>query len=1310
MLAGVLVQAAFVLSGVCRASTIDRIDDVVGWTVNADGSRDISFRTDGGDYHSPPVSMRVVYTGHRWGNLRHAVRVPPEATAVTFWVRIHKASPGAAVHVWLNEPDGDGHVARVRIDGDDPPDWPRTWTHVSVPLGRFQYDPRGNQVPDLLSVDHMLLGFNFAPMEVGVDDIAWELRDGVGRSPMPRSEPFRVESGPLGKIAILDEPGLASGAGASPRAHAPPDSGPVANETVRWLATVLRGGGFGVTRLRAGDLADAERLTRSNFDLLILPQGDRFPVEAKQSVQTFLQTGGALWTSGGYAFDRPVAWTPEGWRDVGTFETAAEIKAGRGPDPRINTRFGRPGDAMTFDKMQIGMFDPSYAFERVARAEIAGRYLSGSINGLAACITDPTGSPVFGKANLRFIPLGRTYDRLGRPRGPLGGLAHHFAGPYAGSSWAFFGVDNRDLFAADGIPAEFVTSLARRLVDQVYLHSLTTDLACYRDGEPVHIGVRVANRGRSTQTAELQIVVEDRVVHTGPLEIAPDNGSSRSIEVTWHPGRFDRDFYHVRAVLRLPYHTDVVENAFCVWNETVIRSGPRLSLRDNYFRIGKRPTFLTGTNQTGRMWLSEYENPLVWRDDFAGMRDHGLTLWRVLHFSAVMHRNDPLSLAGEIPRNILRQTDAIVQLAQTYGVVIFLTLHDWMPVELTDEQLAAQARWNAFWADRYKDVPGILYDIQNEPSMWVPDAPHVTAEWKRFVTERHGGIEVAARAWGLAADDTALLKPRAAGTSWADLKAVDAERFRVHLLNRWIKANADAVHRVDPDALVTVGFLQGMRPADKVLGADHLDFANMHSYVPLRKFAADFKILDRRAIGKTLTLGEFGAREAHDARVHGADGDRPAESIQRYLMTNHYVLGLGGSFTSSWCWRDMPDCVFPWGMVRSDHMPKPVLHAYRNFTLMTRFIQPRYEPPQVHLVLPDAHRLGGQWNRLQEALDRTIDVLLGLRVGFGVLREKDIATVTPSTSTPAAGSDGSAQEAPALIWPIPYCPDEATFAAVKRVVQAGGSLYLSGDVSFDEHRRPTQSSRLTELGLKCDRHPPPFENVEPGPVQKVLLGKGRVFFVPYPVELTDRRNIHARLSEFLDDAGVRRLPVEPDHPDLHVSATPTVDDGIVYSLLNHGEPRTAKLSVGTEAMSLHLAKIGYGLAGLDRQGRLTMIQAQGPVWRGAHPVLETDADVMVVALDGRDLADAARMLLMPNAAGRVELVSRRVWTRPVAVIGQIDGGRFITLETVPLRPNGGKLTVQVDADRALTLIVLAEEPDVAPATDAVTVALMLDSG
>jgi len=71
--------------------------------------------------------------------------------------------------------------------------------------------------------------------------------------------------------------------------------------------------GIPVTSLDAAQLADPAVFNRSNFDLLIVPTGAVFPIEARQTLLSFLKAGGDLLTCGGYAFDGLVTRSGKGW-------------------------------------------------------------------------------------------------------------------------------------------------------------------------------------------------------------------------------------------------------------------------------------------------------------------------------------------------------------------------------------------------------------------------------------------------------------------------------------------------------------------------------------------------------------------------------------------------------------------------------------------------------------------------------------------------------------------------------------------------------------------------------------------------------------------------------------------------------------------------------------------------------------------------------------------------------------------------------------------------------------------------------------
>lgn len=142
-----------------------------------------------------------------------------------------------------------------------------------------------------------------------------------------------------------------------------------------------------------------------------------------------------------------------------------------------------------------------------------------------------------------------------------------------------------------------------------------------------------------------------------------------------------------------------------------------------------------------------------------------------------------------------------------------------------------------------------------------------------------------------------------------------------------MRANGDAVHAAASSAAVTVGNMQAFDLTEKHLSTDGIDFMNVHHYGPTKDLRTALKLLDRRFEGKGLSLGEFGASYAHDARGAGKVGDPAAVSIRHFLQVNQYAFGLGGAFSAAWCWKEFHDCVFPFGATWQDGAPKPVLKA-----------------------------------------------------------------------------------------------------------------------------------------------------------------------------------------------------------------------------------------------------------------------------------------------------------------------------------------------------------------------------------------------
>jgi len=1005
--------------------------------------------------------------------------------------------------------------------------------------------------------------------------------------------------------------------------------------------------------LKTGDATDPAALNTKNVDVLIIPCSPAYPSGGREALLGFLKAGGSFVSIGGYAFDELVA--PGGGASAPPTVRAKDMDRAQPIAESTNTRYGAHGDTMRLKPDQVGAFAPSYLLEHVAYAATApGQHIlkdavriDGPLEGFAACAMTGSNSPVFPDVHGRWIPILNAYDSLGRLRGSVGSVVHMFDGPFKGSSWALFGVTNRDLFGGPHGKALLAAAL-RAVARKTYAHSARTELACYRQGERVHLLWQVSNLGRQTRELHFRVRLDGEEATQGGLGVA--SGKTATMQTLVHTGRFDRDFY--RVVLELTEDgkpIDLVETAFVVWDDKVAQAGPKIALSGNYLRWNGEPRFVCGTNQTGMMWYSAHEDPLTWERDFAKMEAHGIRMLRILHFSPFASDDPPhwgkdgvLGLRHR-PKRLLRQTDAIVQLAQKHGVAVFLTLHDWMPVELSDAELDAQRDWNRFWAARYRGVPGILYDVQNEPSVQL--AKH----------------------------------PAAGSKQWADPKAVEANRALVATLNRWVKANVEGVKQGDPDALVAVGYLPSMRPADKVLGTAHTDVSNMHFYGPIDRFPRDFKLIDRRFVGKSFSLGEFGAREAHDARTHGRLGTMPDVSIRRFLATTHYALGLGAAFALNWDWKDFDDCVFPWGLCHPcDLVSKPVLVAYRNTGLFFERLRPRYEDPGLYLLLPDSHRLGGRWNEVHDAIRRSIDALIGLHVNFNVANEDDLDKL-PATCR-------------VLIWPVPYCPSDAAFERVLAFVKQGGALYLSGDVAYGEGRHRTRATRLAELGLKDIGAPTPFAKgwrEQQAVTQTTAVGKGKVFYISSPIELLGGAAIQ-RYRDFLAYAGVERIAVEPDHPRLHVFTLPLTDGAVTLLCNRTGKSqditlRGAALTVGADLT---------GLVATTGKGEVLQLECTGKGAAGGKPIADGDAHVMLASLDGRDLRASSRLAVFPITKGTLALHTTATWRSPVLEAGEFDGPSWRTLATAPLRVEGGALKLDVD-DALLRSLLIVRERDAA---------------
>ena len=889
------------------------------------------------------------------------------------------------------------------------------------------------------------------------------------------------------------------------------------------------------------------------------------------------------------------------------------------------------------------MFDPSFPLRDVARTVAAAGQtivtdyaLESPLGGYSAVGMLGINGHGFGPNRARWIPLLECSDRFGRPRGHAGAVLHHFTGTFAGSSWAIFGVNDRDLFSARSPAIERVLlPTVGHLLRRIYLHETDTALACYRDGETVKFRTRASNFGRTPRSAEVRFVGASQEFLSRKIALKP--GETVDVQQAWKPERYSSDYYRFAAELWEDGRcVDREENAFVAWSPALLAKGSALRKDGTRFLLNNRPQFLMGCQTYwGQNGSVTARSPAAFDRDFRQMRDYGLRWTRCF-----------LPFTTEEDK---RTSDAIVQLAQKYGIVLYHTpnlYHTADPAELAKQQQTSQEI-----ARRYQGVPGMAVDICNEPSFSSADA----ALGKRF--------------------------GRAGKTNgpWDDLDAAAFWRCMADAERAWAQANCSAVHAGDPARLASVGWSQGWGGGDvmkdPLLASLDLDFTDRHYYGPPAKLAPELKDLDLRGLRKPFILGECGAKDhpTFKAADPWGMGDDDDTYDARFLSLGHQALGLGAAAMSSWHWRDPMEGAFPCGIVHPTGVPRPTALLYRAMALAFGRLKPSSVTPKVYLVLSDEARMGGGRDAAIRAFHRAAELLVSCRVDFALM--------------PDSLLDRLPKQARALLYPAPVNPSDAVLARLQTFVDAGGFLYLSGDIGYDARRRPTSDQQLRRLcGVeRTSGGASPLAPIQvklAGATAVVMeqghplltqyrLGKGEAWFAADLIELAGEMKSadRDRYRRFLEAAGEPGIQVLPDRDELHVFRVPGEDaDALVF----HNAGPAVKATIGQ--FSVELAENGAGFLLVGHDGSLRALESQGMVTRGGKPIARIQGHAFVVAWDGVDLAKSSSLLLLPLAEGEVRLNGSLA---SAAEAGEMHDGKWQRLASLSVRTEDGQLIVSI---------------------------------
>lgn len=1012
----------------------------------------------------------------------------------------------------------------------------------------------------------------------------------------------------------------------------------------------------------------------------------------------------------------------------------------------MNTSTGRPADGLDVLPAQIGAFDASYELKRACRLRTAsGQHVvqepidwQGPLEGWAA-------SGVVGYDSARWVPIVETYDRYDRPRGPAAAVLLHYNGFYAGSAWAYFGLKNVDLFASpDGPNARLLDQLVRFLIRRSYLHNLETNVRLYRDDEPVEASVVVENgiqrERRLVVRFDLRRGDDATPIATELQRAHVSAGGSEKLRVVFD--EFDRsgDVYRVVAtLLEEDAVIDETETGFVMEHTVQVARGLQLGFADNYFTLRGRPVFLFGSDTYSRTYKTACENPWTWSQELAAARDIGLNLYENLQYTNPGYR---------MKDSDWRCFRAMNQLIQKHGLVFMPGMLIGHSVAIGDEELSEQSRLCAEYAERFADTPGLLYYINGDYRMDLDKRPEdVRRLWNDWLASRYRTTAELRAAWG---DSTAELElgqlefPPTNSGRWDDAAAVDRMRFQNWLTRRWNTAHVAAVRQHDQVHPITSEYYQypfaGM---DLVMTIDGQDVSNIGYFdrpvEDITQLPLKICFNDLRARGKGVSLGEYGVK-THPAWTveNGATGYHivrtEEEQKQLFMAVAHYTLGLGGSKVQNWCLRDAQARVFPWGMFYPNQLvPKDVAYVHRNQSLIWRHFRPRYEAPKLIVCLPNQLRLGNDEALGRDVAYRTFDDLLALHYPFGAIDDHHLEEVPKDTEV--------------MILPSPFALRDDSFDRLLTWVRGGGTLIVTGDLSYDANRQRGCVERLKKLagvefvgenylnvrrdqgsdvevafrlsGLRQETLRPCIQ-VHPAGAdvlgqtrdgEAVLtrhdVGNGSCWLLTDPIHLDGsdnapgtRRRIVKAILDTCD--GLHPIAVTPDADWLHVMEQPTERGKlhVVYNTKLEAGQETVRVETAAGRLELTTRNRWPALAGVTGDGRVVALNVDGTSRLGEYRLLSGVGMKALLSLDGRDVRQSEILLVTPFEPGDLGLSERSGgW---LAVCGDFYEGEWRTLEQLPL---DGKSGLDIDEDRATCLILVCRPGSVAAGTAQLTKAL-----
>ncbi len=888
--------------------------------------------------------------------------------------------------------------------------------------------------------------------------------------------------------------------------------------------------------LRGSQTASAEQLPallRSpDTHLLVLPYGSSFPEAAWAGIEQYLQRGGNLLVVGGRPFTRSAYRDSSGWhlRDY-------SVRFAR--TLMIDQYQATPGsDGLTFQVnpdllVRIPAFSWKSAFSPVIRLSAVDLYHRG---GAAGSIDARVDTIAWGTKDGR---------KLAAPVIEV----DHLRNGFNGGRWIFVNADLSSDFSAHA--GEIIAALAARAIPGSEEFAVRPALPLYLPGEPIELGVmwHAAHPSSGPLTVKIATFPEGQ-----PGQRSEVSATIPATDPILLPAPSGKGLYTLDAQLmegstvRARYHS-----GFWIRDEAYLRSGPRLTVNQNYFERDGKAFAVLGTtymsSEAQRLYF-EYPNVYLWNQELGQIHAAGLNMIRTgwwTGWDKFCNEN------GEPYDRTLRTLEAYLMTARKNGLPVQFNFFAFLPEVLggvnpylDPEAVRRQRTLISSVVARFHDVPFLAWDFINEPSisqhLWTMrpngDPLELTA-WNEWLSKRYHDRAALAAAWNLpvsALEGTIPLPEeieftqRGAYVGRNSLKVYDFFLFAQDVFANWVRTMRDAVRASGSAQLVTIGQDEGgiqdrLSPA---YWGQFVDFTTNHSW-----WQNDYVLWDSllaKQPGEAMLIQETGLqRELNLDEIARRDPEHEASLLERKVAAA-FAQGAGAI---EWLWNTNSYMTesneTPIGLIRPDGTEKPEATVMRALAAFAPSLDKHLrnpEMPGIAVITSQAAQFSVLGDLQLEAQRKAVRALAyHNHLTLYAIAENQLAKL------------GRPRLA---ILPSAQALTETAWQTLLKYANDGGNLLITGPVDRDEHWHLVGRGAALKVGAEVE--PLMFHNAvltaggqsipmsfdqqmqnlveavrfaDGSTLKEIPYGKGRVYWTAYPVELAEGTDAAAAVYHYV---------------------------------------------------------------------------------------------------------------------------------------------------------------------------------------------------